>query len=298
MTRRAHEAIAGAAALAAVWLAVSTAGCAAGSSASEALRAHPTSHRFDVARAYALVRLQLSYGPRPAGSAAERRVAEKLVRVLPGGHFEAVPGGLRNIVGGLPGREPAIVLAAHYDTTPLPGYLGANNSAAGVAAVVEIARELARTPSPTEARAVRFLLTDGEEAPPGFSDFYAQGDRGSKAYLATHRSSTREVILLDFIALRDEQLPREADSTPSLWARMRAAARKTGVLALFPPTTQGEVLDDHTPFLRAGIPAIDLIDFDYPCWQKRCDNLSQVSPTALDDVGEAVRQLVESERLR
>ena len=89
---------------------------------------------FDGRYAYQLTKLQLSFGPRPAGSAAQRAAAARLVKLLPGGHFEAVPGGLRNIVGQLPGRLPAVLLVAHYDTTPVPGYLGANNSAAGVGA--------------------------------------------------------------------------------------------------------------------------------------------------------------------
>ena len=262
-----------------------------GSAASAALR-------FDARRAYALTRLQVSYGPRPAGSAAQRRVAAVLRRKLPGGHFEAVPGGLRNVVGGLPGREPAVVLGAHYDTTPVPGYLGANNSAAGVAAVIEIARDLARARSTKHRRAVSFALFDGEEAPAGFTDFFAQGLRGSKAYVQAHRSTTRELVLLDFIALRDERLPREAGSDPALWERLRQAAGRVGSGSLFPGTTRGRILDDHTPFTMAGIPAIDLIDFDYPCWQKLCDNLSQVSRRNLGAVGEAVLSLIRSERDR
>ena len=55
-------------------------------------------------------------------------------------------------------------------------------------------------------------------------------------------------------------------------------------------------MDDHTPFLRAGIPAIDLIDFRYACWQKLCDDLSQVSLTNLTRVGRTVLELVRSER--
>ncbi len=258
----------------------------------------PRTHRFDLARAYALTRLQVDYGPRPAGSQAERRVAERLVHMLPGGHFERVPGGLRNIVGGLPGRGPAIVLAAHYDTTPVRGYLGANNSATGVAAVIEIAHALAAEPRRSGDAAVRFLLTDGEEAPAGYQDFYSQGLRGSRAYVAAHARGTREIVLLDFIALRDESLPRELGSDPDLWTRLRAAAAAEGTTAMFPDATQGEVLDDHTPFTRAGIPGIDLIDFNYPCWQRDCDTMRQVSRPALRAVGETVLALIDSERRR
>src|SRR6185503_18755583 len=126
---------------------------------------------FDGKYAYALTKLQVDAGPRPAGSATQRAVAEKLFKLLPAGHFEAVPGGLRNIVGSLPGRMPAILLVAHYDTTDVPGYLGANNSATGVGAVVAIAKALKSDPRAVGRRAVRFLLTDGEEAPSGFEDF-------------------------------------------------------------------------------------------------------------------------------
>ena len=273
------------------WLATSRTGASAARS-----RAPLTA--FDEARAYELVKRQLAFGPRPAGSPAERRAADLLVRLLPGGHFEPVPGGLRNIVGGLAGREPAIVLGAHYDTTPVPGYLGANNSAAGVGAVIEIARDLVRDPRPPGAPAIRFVLFDGEEAPAGFTDFLTQGLRGSRAYVAAHGTTTREMVLLDFIALRDETLPRELGSNPALWARLRAAAAQAGTLPYFPPRTGEEIFDDHTSFTRAGIPAIDLIDFQYPCWQRTCDNLSQVSQSSLAAVGATVLQLMRDERRR
>jgi hypothetical protein len=275
--------------------AVLAAGLAVCSGASGAL--HPGA-AFDGRYAYELTKLQLSFGPRPAGSAAQRVAAARLVKLLPGGRFEPVPGGLRNIVGELPGRKPAIVVAAHYDTTDVPGYLGANNSAAGVGAVIALARALRgdrRTPGQA---AIHFVLFDGEEAPSGFKDFYNEGLRGSRAYAAAHAKEIREVIVLDFIALHELQLKRDVSSDRALWSRLRAAAARARTLALFPNASQGEILDDHTPFLRASIPAIDLIDFDYACWQKLCDDLSQVSRTNLTRVGTTVLELLRSERLR
>jgi hypothetical protein len=65
-----------------------------------------------------------------------------------------------------------------------------------------------------------------------------------------------------------------------------------GAQEAFPAGTQGEVLDDHTPFLLKGIPAIDLIDFQYPCFHMACDDLAHVSETSLDQVGETVRSLL------
>jgi glutaminyl-peptide cyclotransferase len=79
----------------------------------------PTANRFDERHALALLREQVErYGVRPAGSESSRRLAVRLRGLLPGGRFEAVPGGMRNVVGRLPGRLPAIVLGAHYDTEP------------------------------------------------------------------------------------------------------------------------------------------------------------------------------------
>ena len=194
---------------------------------------------FDGRYAYQLTKLQLSFGPRPAGSAAQRAAAARLVKLLPGGHFEAVPGGLRNIVGQLPGRLPAILLVAHYDTTPVPGYLGANNSAAGVGAAIAVAKALRSDPRRPGQVAVRFLLTDGEEAPAGFSDFYAEGLRGSKAYAAAHARELREVIVLDFIALHDLRLVRDPTSDTQLWSRLRGAAVRARTSALFPSGRTG-----------------------------------------------------------
>ena len=254
--------------------------------------------QFDGRYAYELTKLQLSFGPRPAGSAAQQAAAERLVKLLPRGRFEAVPGGLRNIVGELPGRKPAIVVAAHYDTTDVPGYLGANNSAAGVGAVIALARALRSDRASPGQAAIRFVLFDGEEAPSGFADFYSEGLRGSRAYAGTHAREIREVIVLDFIALAGEELRRDPTSDAGLWSRLRAAAVRAHTPALFPTGAQGEVLDDHTPFLRAGVPAIDLIDFDYPCWQKVCDDLSKVSLKSLTRVGSTVLELLRAERLR
>ena len=52
------------------------------------------------------------------------------------------------------------------------------------------------------------------------------------------------------------------------------------------------MLDDHTPFLRRGVPAIDLIDFTFDCWHEKCDDMSAVSARALDLTGETVVQLL------
>jgi glutaminyl-peptide cyclotransferase len=258
----------------------------------------PTVDRFDAARALATVRLQLAAGQRPAGSAPLRRVAELLRRRLPGGRFEDIPGTgpahpLRNIVGELPGAAPAIVLGAHYDSEYHPkGFVGANDAAAAVGAVVEAARVLAHLHRPAGAPAIRFVLFDGEEEAAPTDDFYRDALRGSKAYVAAHGDEVRAMVLLDYIGNRGVRLPREAASDAGIWRSVRAAARQVGAGPVFPAGPGPGIIDDHAPFLRAGIPAVDLIDWDYRYKDTVRDTYDKLSATAVDAVGETVVQLL------
>jgi glutaminyl-peptide cyclotransferase len=254
--------------------------------------------RFDADRAWKLVELQLTYGQRPAGSRQLRRLAAQLRPRLPGGHFEPIPGepGLRNVVGTIPGKRPGLVIGAHYDTLVKPeGFIGANNGAAGSAIVVELGSALRRLKRPAGAREIRLVLFDGEEPAAGLPEesrnFYKDGLRGSKAYVKAHKDRTDAMVLLDYVGNKDLRLPREASSTEELWDEVRAAARTVGVARTFPDDTQTTVADDHTPFLREGIPAVDLIDWSYP-GHKLSDTIDKLSRRSLDAVGETMVELV------
>ncbi len=249
-------------------------------------------NRFDGPAAWRLVKMQVDLGPRPAGSAASRKLAARLKKLLPHGHYQAVPGGLRNVVGRVPGRERGryVVVGAHYDTKDIPGFVGANDGAGGTAALVQLARQLRpRTIGP----AVVFVAFDGEETPRGVpdDDFLSAGVRGSRVAARVYRRA-QAMILLDFVADRQLSLPREGSSDQTLWARLRKAAQSAGVGSYFPASSEETIEDDHTPFQQRGVPAIDLIDWDFPCWHKTCDNLSAVSERSLDASGEAVMGLL------
>jgi hypothetical protein len=253
--------------------------------------------RFDSARAWKHLEYQVALGPRPAGSEPSKQLAVYLRNRLPRGHFENVPGGLRNVVGRIPGRKPAIVVAAHYDTKDLPGFLGANDGAGGTAAVLELSRALRKVERPAGAPEVRFVFLDGEEATDDDREFLETGVRGAKAYAERHAKEIRALILLDFVAEKGAmRIPRESSSDLGIWSRLRKAAKRVGSGSAFPDETQGAVEDDHTPFLQRGVPAVDLIDFTFPCWHKRCDDLSAVSERSLDLSGEAVLELLRSWR--
>jgi Peptidase family M28 len=254
--------------------------------------------RFDSERAWGLVRQQVEVGQRPAGSPQLRGLAEELRPLLPAGRFEAVPGepGLRNVVGTLPGRRPGIVVGAHYDTLVKPrGFVGANNGAAGTAIVIEAARALSEAAPGEGAREVRFVLFDGEEPAAGLpeesADFYHSGLRGSRAYVEAHPDRTAAMVLLDYVGNKGLRLPREGSSHLELWARLRASSKAVGAARFFPPYSAQVIVDDHTPFLRAGVPAVDLIDWRYP-GHDLSDGLDKLSPMSIDAVGETVVELV------
>jgi hypothetical protein len=251
--------------------------------------AGPTVDRFDGSAALGLLRRQVEIGPRPAGSPESRRLARLLRRIVPRGRFQEVPGGLRNVIGTVRGREPGyVVVGAHYDTKDIPRFVGANDGASGTAVVAQLARTI-RQPRHT----IRFVFFDGEETPRGISDdkFLRYGLRGSKV-AARAFSDARAMVLLDFVGDKKLAIKREQYSNPGLWSRLRAAAERVGADSVFPSTRQGAVLDDHIPFINRGVPSIDLIDFDFPCWHRRCDNMSAVSEHSVDAVGETVLELL------
>lgn len=250
--------------------------------------------RFDEDRAWGWLERQVKLGPRPAGTPQSRRLAAQIRKALPRGRYQPVPRGLRNVIGVTPGREPrrTVVVGAHYDTKEIDGFVGANDGAGGTAALIELARGIKpRTIGPT----IVWIAFDGEEAPGPESseDFEQRGIRGSKV-AAREYADAEAMILLDFIADKRLSTPREGNSDIALWDKLRAAARRAGTARHYPNETRGPISDDHIPFIRKGVPSIDLIDFDFPCFHKTCDDLSAVSRASLDVSGETVRELLAS----
>src|SRR5688500_16685766 len=192
---------------------------AAGVSAASAPR--PRVDRFDEQAAFAFLKRQGALGPRPAGSPASRRLAALLKESIPRGRYQAVPGGLRNVIGTVPGRNPRrlVVVGAHYDTKDLPGFVGANDAASGTAVVLRLAREIKpRTIRPT----LLFVFFDGEESPrdAGDDEFEEKGLRGSKVAARRLAKRVDRMVLLDFVGDRDLSIPREEYSDRAIWAQL------------------------------------------------------------------------------
>jgi glutaminyl-peptide cyclotransferase len=267
-------------------------GCGSQSSGDEA-----PPDRFNADSAMSWLKRQVAVGQRPAGSPQLRKLAIAFKNQLPYGYFESIPNEprLRNVVGTLYGPGPPIVLAAHYDTLAKPrGFVGANNGAAGAAIVTQVAWSLATNPPPPFAREIRFVLFDGEEPPTSLpeegEDFYHEGLRGSRAYVR-HHPNTKAMVLLDYVGNKGLHLPREETSTPELWERLLGSADRAGASTFFSAEAGPAIIDDHTPFLRNGAPAIDLIDWSYP-GHSLADGLDKISTRSLDAVGESVVRLV------
>ncbi len=166
--------------------------------------------------------------PRPAGSKASRRLAKRLRDALPNGRYQSVPGGLRNVIGTAPGRDPKrlVVVGAHYDTKDIPDFVGAIDGASGTAVVTQLARTIKpRTVRPT----LVFVLFDGEESPAGTPDsqFERYGLRGSKVAARTYRRA-ESMILLDFVGEKELTHSARGELGPGAVAQAARGGRQGG----------------------------------------------------------------------
>ncbi|MGH7278901.1 MAG: M28 family peptidase, partial [Candidatus Rokuibacteriota bacterium] len=211
------------------------------------------------------------------------------VRVEPFG-ADTPDGPLRmaNVVGVIPGRRPEVILlGGHYDTKFFREFtfVGANDGGSSTGLLLELARRLAAAP-----REYTYWIAffDGEEARVSWTardSLY--GSRHMAAGLARARALPRAAIVIDMIGDRDLAIKREAHSTDALTDIIWASARRLGHERHFLRDAI-PVEDDHVPFLRAGVPATLLIDFDFPAWHTPDDTLDTVSARSLQVVGDVL----------
>jgi len=259
----------------------------------------PAPARFDGAATLRHVERLVAIGPRPAGSPAGARAREYITgelrrvgvqaRVEPF-DAETLDGRLKmiNVVGVVPGRRSDVILiGGHYDTKVLRDFrfVGANDGGSSTALLLELARALAARP-----RAYTYWVAffDGEEARgPWTATDSLYGSRRMAADLARRGRLPRVVIVADMIGDRNLNIRREAASTPWLTDLVWESARRLGYGVHFLAEAM-VVEDDHAPFLRAGVPAMLLIDFDYPPWHTAGDTLDKVSARSLQVVGDVL----------
>lgn len=268
---------------------------------------------FDGAKALEEARSLINLGPRDAATPGSEAAAKHLRDRLQALGVEASidefkaqsPKGevaFRNVMGLLPGAgKGLVILASHYDTKSGIGerFQGANDSASSSGALLELARVVAKGPElPFEVMIVFF---DGEEcmAHYGLSD----GLHGSR-YLAKKLADEdrapdiKAMILLDMVGDRDLTVTIPRNSTPSLISAAFAAAQEDGSRGKF-SLSPLQIGDDHDPFFSAGIPAIDIIDFNYGSapgrndyWHTEEDRIDKLSAESLGTVGRVVLRVV------
>jgi hypothetical protein len=264
----------------------------------------PLPRTFQGDLAYAWVERQCDLGYRITGTEANRAAGDMILAELKALGWETreqtftyreTP--VRNILAWR-GEGPALMLGAHYDTRraadeedPSVPVMGANDGASGVAVLLELARALDWE---SINRRVYLAFFDAEDN--GRLDGW-DWIVGS-SYMAEHWGEQGEppleaMVLVDMVGDADQQLYYERNSDPALRQRLWEIAAGQGYGDRFIPEPKYTILDDHVPFLRRGIPAVDIIDFDYPYWHTTQDTRDKVAPESLRAVGDTLEVWLE-----
>jgi hypothetical protein len=264
--------------------------------------------KFDGARAFEDIRQLVAIGPRVAGTpgaeAARKYIRQQLQAAgvtVEEQAFEAVtPLGrtrMVNLRATLPAAGAAskqrLVIGGHYDTKLFKEFtfVGANDGGSSAAFLIELARALKGRANRV---AIELLFLDGEEST---GDWQGQDHTyGSRYYVdAARQAGTLEnilaFVLVDMIGDRNLVIKRESNSTPYLTDAIWSAAKGLNRPEFVAESTPIE--DDHLEFLAANVPAVDIIDLEYPdassrFWHTQHDTLENVAAASLQAVGDVL----------
>ncbi len=262
---------------------------------------------FDGKRAFAHVAKQVGFGPRASGSAAIGQLQEYIqseltsygCKVESDSFSSDTPAGrlpMKNIVAKIPGDKPEIImLATHYDTKRLENFVGADDGASSTAVMLELARLLCGKRGPYQ---VWITFFDGEEAVKFIwqdpDNRYGSRQMAAKLAMSGDLPKIKAVLLADMVGSRNLRFRREADSTKALTDLIWSTAVRLGYSNIFVNESSATV-DDHIVFLKRGVPAVDVINFEIPYWHTVEDTLDKVSAKSLAITGhvllESVKQL-------
>ncbi len=259
----------------------------------------PDDHYFNGERAYGDLIYQVELGPRIPGGDGHQRIIEWISRELTisGWQVEVqeteYQGKLiKNIIAQREQGGSYILIGAHYDTRifadqdqdpssrtlPVPG---ANDGGSGVAVLLELARVL-----PEDLNVpIRLVFFDSEDNG-GIDDW--QWIMGSRAFVLEYEILPVAAIIVDMVGDADLNIFYEYNSDESIMGQIWKQANDLGYASQFQEEFKHSMLDDHTPFIEAGIPAVDIIDFDYTYWHTTADTVDKVSAESLEAVGQTL----------
>ena len=258
--------------------------------------------RFNGARAYRDIEKQLSFGPRTPGSVGHKKTIQWITDELKNNHWlvslqqtEYAGHSITNVIGKKEFHHNQeaqwIIIGAHYDTRlkadrdkdptktvqPVPG---ANDGASGVAVLLELARILPDSLN-TNIWLVFFDVEDNGRLE-GWDWIL-----GSRTFVAELEGNPSAAIIVDMVGDKELNLYIEEKSNANLVNSIWKTAAEAG-FQQFISRKKHTLIDDHVPFLEAGIPAVDIIDFDYPYWHTTSDTLDKISAESLEAVGETL----------
>ncbi|HEY7098313.1 MAG TPA: M28 family peptidase [Terriglobales bacterium] len=268
---------------------------------------HPPS--IDSDRAMKYVREIVAFGPRPVGSPNHKKLEEYIYSHLKGDNVQDdafvadTPEGkfpVRNIIAKYPGsKDGIIVIAGHYDTNyPLrdTGYVGANDGGSSTAILLELANQLRGKQQ--DGYSVWLVWTDGEEALKQWSptdSLYGTRHLAERWEKDGTLKKIKAFLLADMIGDADLNVDKDANSTASLQTIVYQAATRLGYQSHFFARTIA-VEDDHLPFVKKGVPSVDLIDLDYGYnnvfHHSPQDTIDKLSPKSLQIVGSVILETV------
>lgn len=271
---------------------------------------------FDGRTAFAYLERQMAFGPRIPGTPAHRATGDWLLAELRARADTVLVEEIRHVTRRgdtlhlrnffarfRPAATERVLLLAHWDTRPhadqspnlgqqrLP-VPGANDGASGVAVLLGVADALKKRPP---AMGVDLLFVDGED----YGDFADTSDVliGSR-WFAAHQPPGYQplfAVLFDMVGDKDLQIYQEGNSVafaPEVVQRVWRVAADLGYGRRFVPGVRHTLTDDHVSLQRAGIRAIDVVDFDYPSWHTTDDTIDKVSAASLQIVGDVAIALV------